>query len=136
MVFLGCNIWNVLNPDTQSMELQIFFVVAGFTVAGVGLLHLVVGLQKMVMVESLRRALQKWRHEGNPILPIAQNLMPGETYLLDRLNNREHLDKFLTTFVSAGHGIPSSGGGERAEIMKDSEFNDMARIVLGIRLGD
>merc|ERR1712184_70431 len=104
---MGCNVWNIINPDTQTLDLQILFMSTGFGVAGVGVLHLIVGIQKMVLLERVRRKLQVWRHEGNPIMPNLHSINPGETYLLDKLNNRENLDKFLLSFATSGAGKSS-----------------------------
>lgn len=123
LIFLGCNVWNILNPDTQSLQLQVLFVTTGLFVIGSGVLITLIGLQKMILLERIRRKLQLWRYEGKPILPGLANLHPGETYLLERLNNREQLDKFLTSFATTN--------GTAHEVMLDSEFNSMCQVVLG-----
>merc|ERR1712194_473921 len=56
-----------------------------------------------------------------PILPALATLgSPGETYLLERLSNREHLDRFLQTFCEAKTG----------EILLGQDFNRLAQFVM------
>ncbi|CAD7974747.1 unnamed protein product [Amoebophrya sp. A25] len=119
VIFVGCNCFNMVNPYTQSALLQTLVYASAFFVCGVGGVHLAAGGQRALALNSIRRKLQVWEHQGKRIMPETEDpLKTGQ--LLHRLTQRESLDRFLDQFAIMYRD---------QQALTKEEFQDLCRMV-------
>lgn len=118
LIFVGCNCFNVLNPNAQSMLLQTLIAMVGCATASCGGAFLWFGGRKVYAVNAVRSKLKTYEHNGRPILPPIE-VTPRERGLLEVLQQSQVLNQFLEGFATSKPG----------QIGKE-EFNVLCRKVM------
>ncbi|CAD7923980.1 unnamed protein product [Amoebophrya sp. A120] len=120
IIFIGCNCFNMVNPDVQDGFFQVCIYATGFGVVAIGALNLLAGIQKAFALNGIRSKLQNWRDPtGKMLLPVRNYDPEVESYLLEKLASQESLAIFLNQFSTKYRG----------QALTKEEFQDMCRMV-------